>query len=174
MAKANDQNAPKEASRRTRGFEPAARLVAQQLRAPFEKRGFAQLRLVTHWAEIVGPDLAEMCQPVQISKGQGMGGRLVLLTTGPHAPVLEMRKEDIRARVNAAYGYAAIAQIRLTQTASGALAEFGAPKPHPKSPPPPSPATQARAHQAAGGITDETLKAALERLACKVLQKSQA
>jgi hypothetical protein len=37
-----------QAHRRRRGFERASALVASHLRAPAEKRGFAETRLLTH------------------------------------------------------------------------------------------------------------------------------
>jgi hypothetical protein len=52
------------------------------LRAPAEKRGFAEARLLTHWEEIVGAEVASIALPLKITYGRGFGGTLVLLTTG--------------------------------------------------------------------------------------------
>ena len=40
--------------RNGRGFVAASRLVAQHLRGPAERRGFAEAKLLTRWTEIVG------------------------------------------------------------------------------------------------------------------------
>ena len=89
-----------------------------------ETRGFAVSRVLTRWAEIAGEDIAAIARPVEVSYGrQGFGATLTVLTTGAQAPMLEMQKEVLRERVNAAYGYNAIARIRLTQTAPPGFAE---------------------------------------------------
>ena len=111
------------ASRRLRGFEPAAALVATQLRAGAESRGFAVTRLLTHWTEIVGTDTAAHTRPVKIAHGREMGATLTILTDGAHAPLVQMELPRIRDRVNACYGFNAVARIVLTQTAPQGFAE---------------------------------------------------
>jgi hypothetical protein len=161
--------------RRKRGFETAGALLAGALKAPAEKRGFGEAKLLTHWPEIVGEDLADIARPVKITYGRGFGGTLVLLTTGANAPVLDMQKERIMERVNATYGYRAVAHVHITQTAPTGFAEgqvaFRTPKPAP--PPPPDPARLARAMEGVEGIEDPGLKEALARLARNVLTPRQ-
>ena len=67
-------------SRRKRGFERAGALAAGRIRAGSESRGFAVSRLLTHWAEIVGPDIAPLARPVEVGYGRGFGATLTLLT----------------------------------------------------------------------------------------------
>jgi hypothetical protein len=157
--------------RRKRGFEAAATLLARDLKAPAEKRGFGEAKLLTHWPEIVGEETAAIARPVRITWGRGFGGTLVILTTGAHAPVLEMQKERIAERVNASYGYRAVAHVHITQTAPTGFAEGqvafrpAAPQPRPE----PDPARLARALAGVEGVEDEGLKQALTRLARNVL-----
>jgi len=160
-------------ARRKRGFEPAAKLVAGHMRGPMEKRGFAQARLLTHWAEIVGPDLARIALPVKISHGRGFGGTLVLLTTGGNAPVLEMQKEQIIEKVNACYGHRAVNKVQITQTAPVGFAEGQvAFAPAPKAPPPPpDPVRLDAAMGIVNRVTDAGLKEALAGLARNVISK---
>ena len=67
------------ADRRQRGFEPAFGLVKGPIRAAGEARGFAVARLLTHWAEVAGEDLAGKTRPVKIGYGKGgMGATLTL------------------------------------------------------------------------------------------------
>ena len=158
-------------ARRKRGFEAAGAHLAETLKAPAEKRGFGEAKLLTHWAEIVGADTAAMARPVKITWSRGFGGTLVLLTTGGHAPVLEMQKERILERVNATYGYRAVAHVHITQTAptgfaDGQVAFRAAP---PKPPAAPDPARLAQAMGTLDGIEDQGLKDALARLARNVL-----
>lgn len=158
------------------GFTPAARLLQARIRAAGESRGFAVSRLLTHWDEVVGPAVAAIARPVEVRYGrEGMGATLTLLTTGPQAPMLEMQKEAIRDRVNACYGYRAIARIRITQTAPSGFAEAQA-----RFAPAPAPtlATKAadpgltdRARQETEGVADTELRLALAALAANVLAR---
>jgi len=159
--------------RRRCGFEPASRLVAGHLRGPLEKRGFAEAKLITHWAEVVGADLAEVALPVRVRYSHGsLGATLVLLTTGSQAPILEMQKDTIRQKVNACYGYNAISRVQITQTAPEGFAEGQvAFRAKAATRVPPSPETLGAARAAAAPVHDPDLKAALERLAVNVITK---
>lgn len=156
----------------TKGFRQTGALLSGDLRRVGESRGFAVSRVLTHWAEIAGEDLARLCRPVEVSYPRAaLGATLTVLTTGAQAPMLEMQKETLRARVNAAYGYNAIARIRITQTAPTGFAEgqavFG-PAPAPQAPQA-DPIVERRAAQTATGIHDDALRQALERLGRNVL-----
>lgn len=133
-------------------------------------------RLLTHWHEVVGPDIARAARPVEVSYGKGMGATLTVLTTGAEAPMLEMQKETIRERVNACYGYSAISRIRLTQTAATGFAE-GRPDfdhaPKKKADPKTSYAVTEKAHSATTGVADPTLREALERLGTRILSVTE-
>ena len=163
--------------RRKSGFKRAATLVQSRIRSAGESRGFAVSRLLTHWQEIVGPDIARAARPVEVSYGRGFGATLTVLTTGAEAPMLEMQKETIRERVNACYGYAAISKIRLTQTAATGFSEGQADfdhKPKEKTPSPVSTRAIQEAHDATSGVEDSSLRDALERLGTSILsQKKQ-
>jgi len=162
-------------SRRKRGFEVASHLLASHLKGPAEKRGFGEGKLLTHWPEIVGEDIASIARPVKITYGRGFGGTLVLLTTGANAPVLDMQRDRIIERVNASFGYRAVAHVHVTQTAPTGFAEgqvaFRAPKP--KRRPDPDPAKLAQAMSGMAAIEDPGLKDALSRLARNVLTPRQ-
>lgn len=160
--------------RRRRGFERASSLVAARVRNASESHGFAVTRLLTHWAEVVGPDIAAVARPVEIKYGRGFGATLTLLTTGAEAPMLEMQKEKIRERVNACYGYSAVQKIRLTQTSATGFSEGQAmfmPAPVPE--PPTEPAVTPEAARTTSGINDPNLRDALARLATKILSQNK-
>ena len=150
--------------KRGAGFRRTSALLEQKLRNAGETRGFAITRLLTHWSEIVGTPVAEICAPVKVSYAQkGFGATLVVLTTGPQAEILAMQLPQLREKVNACYGYNAISRIRITQTApvgfSNGKALFGA---RPKSATPaPCPATAQKAKTIACEIKDDGLRAAL-------------
>ena len=164
-------------ARATRGFKPASGLLASQIRHVGESRGFAITKLLTHWADIVGADMAAQTRPVKVGYGrEGMGGTLTLLVMGAAAPLVEMQKEKLRAAVNAVYGYSAIARITLTQTASTGFAEGQAefaPAPVAAKPVAPLPEIIAQANAEAAPIKDQDLRRALATLAQNVHLKNQ-
>ncbi|HFQ15010.1 MAG TPA: DUF721 domain-containing protein [Rhodobacteraceae bacterium] len=171
------KNSPEKAGsslrRRGHGFARAAKLVEPRVRAASASRGFAATRLLTHWAEIAGEDMARIARPVDVRFSRdGLGATLTLLTTGAEAPMLEMQKEKLRERVNACYGYAAISRIRLTQTAATGFAEGKAHfTPAPSLPKGPAPEQKARAARSVADVKDVSLRAALETLGANVLAR---
>ncbi|MEP2642493.1 DciA family protein [Roseobacter sp.] len=165
---------PRRAS--TKGFTRTASLLTGRIRAASESRGFAQSRLLTQWTEVVGTDIAAISRPVEVSYGRGgMGATLTLLTTGAQAPMLEMQKEKLRAKVNAVYGYNAIARVRITQTAATGFADgkvsFEATKPAADAAPV-DPDIRQKAAQTAGPVQDDGLRDALARLGENILTKT--
>lgn len=151
--------------------------MQSRIRKAGESRGFAESRLLTNWSEIVGEATARIAHPVKVGFGRGgLGATLTVLTTGAQAPMLEMQKEQIREKVNACYGYAAISRIKITQTAATGFAEgravfTGAPLPD-TTPKPRDPAIALAATKAADGVKDHQLRLALEALAANVYEKS--
>ena len=151
-------------------------LVERDIRRMGEKRGFSETRLLTHWAEIAGADIAAICRPVKVGFPRGgFGAVLTLLTTGAQAPMLAMRLPQLREKVNACYGYAAISRIDITQTAPTGFAEGQAEfAPKPKARTEPSPETVARAAETARDVGDAGLRLSLERLAMNIISKQRA
>lgn len=161
----------------TKGFMRTATLLSDRIRQAGESRGFAVSRVLTHWTEIVGRDIAGVCRPVEVSYGRGgFGATLTVLTTGAQAPMLEMQKETLRERVNSAYGYNAISRVRLTQTAPTGFAEGQATflqQSEPTTRSEPDPAVQYEAQSATASISDTDLRHALQRLGQKVLSNAK-
>lgn len=113
---------------RRRGGEarPIADLLPDVGDTAFRKFGFVQSAIVTRWPEIVGPKLARVTAPesLRFPKGKKADGLLSISVVGAHAPVVQHVLPDIMARVNRFFGYAAVARVRLSQSA---LAPRGAP-----------------------------------------------
>lgn len=156
-----------------RGFEPAFGLMKDSVRTAGESRGFAVARLLTHWAEVAGTEMAAKTRPVKIGYGKaGVGATLTLLVRAAEAPMVQMALPVLKERVNAVYGYNAISHIHLTQTAATGFAEGQAEfSPAPKPAPKPDPAVQARAQATAEGVADPGLRTALEQLAQNILTR---
>jgi len=160
----------------TRGFKRTSNILGDRIRQAGETRGFAVSRVLTHWEEIAGPDIAKMAKPVKVHYGRSsFGATLTVLTTGSMAPMLEMQKDRLRERVNAAYGYNAISKVLITQTAPVGFADGQRPFAGPQGEP--AERDQKRvaetAARAAEGVQDEGLRAALERLGRGVLSKTE-
>lgn len=162
----------------TRGFARTSSLLKGRIRDASASRGFAQSRVLTHWEEIAGPDTARISRPVEITYAKGgFGATLVLLTTGSNAPILEMEKEALRARVNAVYGYNAIARIRITQTAPTGFADGKVSFDHA-----PKKSTRTEAQIEADAATrrdvapvkDQTLRNALAQLGAHIKSRRQS
>ena len=164
---------PPSPEHRRRGFEPAFGLVKDAVRAAGETRGFAVARLLTHWPEVAGEEMARKTRPVKIGYGKGgMGATLTLLVRAAEAPMVQMALPVLKERVNAVYGYAAISHIHLTQTAATGFAEGQAEFVRaPKAGPQTDPQAAARAQVAAEGVEDPALRAALEQLGQNILTR---
>jgi hypothetical protein len=155
--------------RRGRGFRTAASLIEPRIRDAGHARGFAVMRLLTHWPEIVGEDVARIARPGKVTRGRGTGATLTLVCSGAAAPIVQMQAPRIVNRVNACYGYAAIAQVRVTQTAPDGFAEPQAEFRHAA---PRDPSLDARAGDVAEGVADPELREALRTLARNVLSRN--
>ncbi len=162
-------NLPKR--RFSRGFTHAAALIETRVQKTGSARGFAQMRLLTHWDEIVGADIARIARPQKVSYArQGLGARLTILAKPAHAPELQMQLPQIKERVNASYGYRAIADIRITQ--SGEPLGFAEPASgftHDQPTPELSPEKTEKLQRDVKGINDPTLRALLENLGKNIM-----
>lgn len=158
-------------------FVPAADILRPVIREVGEARGFLATRLLTHWPEIVGEEIARLARPLEVRhprpsrKGAPDGATLVVLALGAAALRLEMERDRICDRVNACYGYKAVARLRIRQTSAAAFAAGSAPPAPPVPPAAPGPAAPAETC-GAEGINDTRLRLALAALAANVLSRS--
>lgn len=97
----------------------------------FERYGFATASLITDWEQIVGPKLAAKCQPTKLqwprhtaasvadepSDAARPGGRLILNVEPAFALEIQYSLQQIAARINSHFGYRAVSDIRIVQSA---------------------------------------------------------
>jgi len=171
------QKTPSPYVKRQSGFQRTSALVEQKLRAVGESRGFTITRLLTHWSEIVGTQVSNVSIPIKVSYAQkGFGATLIILTTGAQAQMLEMQLPVIREKVNACYGYNAIARIRITQTAPIGFSEgqlqFKTRKVK-DAEPAPCPETAIKVAAIAETIKDDELRAALSDFGKNILKNEK-
>lgn len=162
----------KRSNSKHRGFVHAGGLLGARIRDTSGKRGFAEARLLTQWPEIVGAAVAKIAKPVKISyTRQGMGAKLTILALGANGPELQMQLPLIKERVNACYGYSAISEIRITQTASTGFAdpavsfEYDMPEPEKNI----DPQKSAQQKSQISLVSDTNLRELLEKLGKNVL-----
>ena len=107
---------------RKHGFKKASILLKRNIQIASESRGFSQSRVLTHWSEIVGEEISSVSIPTKVSyKSNGLGATLTILTSGSSGPILEMKKQFIKEKINAVYGYNAVHKIKITQSSPVAL-----------------------------------------------------
>jgi len=160
----------------TKGFKQSGQLLRKSIKAVAQKRGFSETELLTQWPEIAGETLASMSRPTEVRFDRhGLGATLTVLTTGAQAPLLEMQKEKLRQKVNAIYGYNAIAKIRITQTAPTGFSEGQADFQHRKTAKAPPPSAQATkmANELSKDVANDELRSALTALGQNLLTKTK-
>jgi hypothetical protein len=143
-------------------------------RKAFEKYGFSTASLVTDWAAIAGTELAAYTAPERLKwphrverseegaapaeKGRA-GATLVLRVDGARALDVQYKAQQVIERINAYFGYAAIAELRILQ----APVDGRLPPVRPAARPAAQPLTHEVAH-----IADPGLRGALARLGAGV------
>jgi len=136
-------------------------------RKAFEKFGFSTATLIMDWPRIAGADLAQWTTPERVKWPQGFetaelaqesgsrpGATLVLRVDPARALDVEYRSRQIVERINAYFGYRAIAELRILQAPLPAHATAAARATAPKRPAPPP----------AADANDDPLARALARM----------
>lgn len=168
-----------------RGGWSAARALASFVpgiaRKAFEKHGFASASLITDWAQIVGARLAGDTRPLKLKwprlpeqagvgndTDKGRPGATLVLQVDPAVALdVQYQTAQIIERINAYFGYRAVAELRLRQepidrapptTANGLALDLPR-SPIPAAPTMPAPST---------ATDDAALDAALARLGAHV------
>jgi hypothetical protein len=142
--------------------------VPALMRPAFEKYGFPAAAILTDWAAIAGSELAAYTAPERLkwprrpsSEGDSAdqsGATLILRVDGPRALEVEHMRPRLIERINASFGYRAVADIRVLQAP---LIRRDAPKTRAMPPAPASTAILA-------DLTDGRVKEALARIAAGI------
>lgn len=113
--------------RRTHDLQSVAKMLRPLAKNLLGKNGFTEIDLLSNWSEIVGEEMAAYTLPQQIKhkSGEKAGGVLCLeVPSGAFALELQHREKFLIAKINAYFGYPAVAQIRIIQNAELGLAEM--------------------------------------------------
>lgn len=134
-------------------------------------------RLVTHWADIVGADVADRCHPSGLRfrkvPGQSFAEASLDIAAPPaDATVLHYRKGLILERINQIFGEQLVAAIRFVPLAASEQNRKNA-RASARPPKPLSPLERRELQQLLEKIDDPGLKERLERLGTSILQDRQ-
>lgn len=146
---------------------PLADLVGTCFNDAFARQGFASSEIVTHWDEIVGPDVAAYSEPMKINWPRRHDGEpsepatLVLRVEGPAALEVQHLSGVVIERVNRFFGWHAIGKLALRQAP---LTRQGRRKARPVI----DPEAAQRVAASLTGVSDDGLRAALGRLGAAV------
>ena len=106
-----------------RDYEGLATLVPE-IRVLTKKalgaRGFSGADILESWADIVGPDLAKGVKPEKLmfeGTSRSQGTLVVKTAGGAFAMLFEHQKRRVLERINAFFGYPAVAHIKMIQGA---------------------------------------------------------
>ena len=130
------------------------------------KHGFGEAQLVAQWSAIIGEDIARGASPEKLSfaRGERRDGTLHLRVAPGLALEIQHREPVLLERINAFFGYRAVARLALRQ---GPPARTAEPRPEPPRP------LAAQERQAldrhVAQIDDPELRAALARLGAAVI-----
>ena len=156
-------------------LSPLADLLDSAIGPILAAKGFAASDVVVGWPEIVGPRLADHCEPLRMRWARRPAG---VVEQAPSEPAtLEVRVEGAFAlevqhmapviieRVNTRYGWRCVGRIVLKQGPVGRdkVARFTSPPPDEK--------TVAAARDVVGEVEDEALREALVRLGAGIMAR---
>jgi hypothetical protein len=147
---------------------PLADLVNPCLGEVFARQGFASADIVTHWPDIVGPEIAAHAEPMKLKWLRGgdeeaAPATLVLRVEGPAAVEIQHLAAVILERVNRFFGWRAIDRIALRQAPLARRAQSQIRRQ-------PSAEAVALAADRLPPIADDNLRAALARLGAAIKQ----
>ena len=147
-------------------------------KSAFAKYGFSAATLLTDWKSIVGADLAQYTEPERLkwpvraqvpanedAEDEGRpGATLIMRVDAGRALDVQYRARQVVERINAYFGYRAVADLRIVQ----------APMAKAVPAPPVQVARREPAKIALPGVTDGALRAALERMAHGIVMRKGA
>lgn len=152
--------------RRRADAMPVAELAGRVLEPVIARRAGMNLDLVAAWPDIVGPPHGDYTRPEKINWPRRaheddpfQPGTLVVACDGARAVLFAHELDQCVERVNAFFGFRAVARIRIVQKPVTRHAP-----PQRRTAPEPGPEGRARIDAIVAGIEDEELRKRLEKL----------
>jgi len=154
--------------RRRRGALAVGELLGDVLGPAAKKRGFASTDLFAHWADVVGAAYADVTRPERLSWPRRLDddgeqafepATLIVRCEGARALLFQHDAPRILERINAHFGFPAVARLKIVQKPIARLGPDRPPRPRTLGA-----AEEARVADLTAGIADDGLRAALARL----------
>ncbi|MEE2689305.1 MAG: DciA family protein [Pseudomonadota bacterium] len=168
----DDNKMKKHDSATSRGGPPraVAQLVPRLTEKALGKRGLAHANLIVDWPAIVGPEIANECQPEKLAfpRGERSRGVLHLRASGPVALEVQHDTPRLLERINGYFGYRAVTEIRLIQAQSKTIEKI--PKPQYRTP---AAAELNALETTLAHVEDAELRETLNRLGSAILSESR-
>jgi hypothetical protein len=142
-------------------------LLGKTVADALARQGFASTGIITHWADIVGAEIADHAEPIRmiwprrVHEDDPEPAALVLRVEGPVALEIQHLSGVIIEKVNRYFGWRAIGRIQIRQAPLMRREKK-------VRPPPPEPAVVERLAASMSDIGDEDLRGALARLGAMV------
>lgn len=151
-------------ARQSAGLAPLGRMVPVLARGVFARYGFAVAAILTEWRTIVGTPLGDHTLPERLAfpKGSRRDGTLHLRVESAWALEVQHLSHRIVERINAHFGFSAVARLTLRHGPMPRRARIA--EPQPAAAPPPD---------VQGGPSDE-LNAALASLGAAMIRREKA
>jgi len=151
------------------GFHPLAQETAQLMDPILRKKSGLTIELLEYWPQIIGHDLAEICQPYKIIWPRRRGAdnnfkpaTLIVACEGFACLKIQHETQEIIQRLNGFFGFCAIEKIKIEQKTLA----------RPPSPLPPrilKHHERVRLEEETSTIEDKNLRACLVRLGGAIL-----
>ncbi len=151
---------PEPTPRRNGRTTRAGLLLPQAAAKAYRKHGFAESRLLTDWASVVGERLAEVCLPEKLARD----GALSVRVSPAFALELQHLEPQILERIAGYFGHRAVSRLKLRQ----GIVEPPAPDMR-RQPRALTPDEDHALDARLAGVEDDALRAALERLGRAVI-----
>jgi hypothetical protein len=142
-------------------------LTGKTIADALARQGFASTGIVTHWADIVGREIADHAEPMRmvwprrVHEDDPEPATLILRVEGPVALEIQHMSGVIIEKVNRFFGWRAVGRVQIRQAPLMRRQK----KPRPAAP---DPEAVARVAASLTGIADEGLRGALARLGAAV------
>jgi hypothetical protein len=149
-----------------RGPVPLGQNALELLKGHLNKRGFAQIEIVTRWSEIAGQGLSAHCVPQKLSSGANGSATLTLLADDRASLELQHQAPKLIERINRYFGRDVVGKIKVV---AGVI-------PKPRTAPQLRRLTAAEENDLqswTAGIEDPQLREALTRLGRNALAESR-
>lgn len=156
-----------------RGPRPVADFVSKLLDPVIERRAGMTMDIVASWEEIVGEHHSKHSRPERLDwprraheEEPFQPAMLVVACAGPQAVFVQSDSDTIIARVNAYFGFAAVARLKIVQKPLAKIVEKS------RKPAPSLPSSQKeRLSRLLATIEDQDLRAALVRMGTGVFSE---